>query len=183
MKHRILVCIFVASVSLLFVVSPLMASSSYEQWEKCRGKAASSVKQSEVGTMGVERHILKKCGSPPVKETGTKEGVDVEPRDLVRSQAWKQKFMEITKSKYKEFVKRFEVSGPTVLENGWIIGAGQAAHSGGFDEAALAIKASTGQVYGAMLEGGTEIYGFGFGPSWTDAPPYLQKWARDNGLR
>ena len=183
MKHHSFVCFFIVPMLPLIVVSSLMASSSYEQWEKCRDKASSSVNQSEVGMMGVERHILKKCGPPPVKETGTEEGVGVLPHDLVRSKAWKPKFMEITKSKYNEFVKRLEVSSPTVLENGWITGDGQAPHSGGFDGAMFAIKASTGQVYGAMLEGGSKIYGFGFGSSWTDAPPSLQKWAHENGLR
>lgn len=183
MKHRTPVCFLLASVLPFFAVSPLMASSPYEQWEKCRDKAYSSVNAIEVGKMGVEQHILKKCGTPPVRETGTQKGVGVPPYDLVRSQAWKQKFMEITKSKYNDFVKRFDVASLTELENGWIIGQGQAVRSGGFDGAAFAINASTGQVYGAMLEGGKKIYGFGFGPSWTDAPPSLQKWARENGLQ
>lgn len=183
MKHCILVCIFVASASQLVAAPLLMASSSYEQWEKCRDKAASSVKQSEVGMMGVERHIDKKCGAAPVKETGTEAGVGVEPRDLVRSQTWKAKFMKITNSKYNEFVKRFGLANLTVLENGWITGQGQVPHGGGFDEAAFTINVSTGQVYGAMLDRGSKIYGFGFGDSWANAPPLLQKWARERGIR
>lgn len=183
MKHSVFTCIFIASFSYFAAASPLMATSSYEQWEKCRDKAASSVKQSEVGMIGVERHIKKICGSAPVKETGTEVGVGVQPQNLVRSQTWKPKFMNITKTKYKDFAKRLDLANPTVLENGWIIGQGQAPHSGGFDEAAFAIEASTGKVYGAMLEGGKRIYGFGFGTSWAEAPTSLQKWAHAHGLR
>ena len=155
---------------------------SYEQWETCRDKAVASVNVLEVGRQGAENAIRRQCGEPPVREAGTEIGVGVRPDDLVRSKTWKKKFTDITKERYAAFVERLAVTSETVLEDGWIVGEGQAPHAGTVDEAALAIEARTGRVFAAMMVGGSRIYGFGFGESWPDAPPPLQRWAQTRGL-
>jgi hypothetical protein len=155
---------------------------SYEQWETCRDKAVASVNVLEVGRQGAENAIRRQCGEPPVREAGTEIGVGVRPDDLVRSTTWKKKFTDITKERYAAFVERLGVTSETVLEDGWIVGEGQAPHAGTIDEAALAIEARTGRVFAGMMVGGSRIYGFGFGESWPDAPPPLQRWAQKRGL-
>jgi hypothetical protein len=149
-----------------------------EAWEKCRDKAEASVDQREVGIAGVEAEIKNQCGGRPVKELGTATGaIGVLPSDVVRSKAWKKKFMGITKGKYKVFSERLSVASETKLEGEWITGEGIAPHSGGSDEAAFAINTKSGQVFGAMLEEGNQIHGFGFGESWDNAPSFLREWA------
>jgi hypothetical protein len=152
-----------------------------KKWEQCRDKAESSVNQQEVGISGVEYEIKSKCGDPPAKEPGSTTGaVGMHPYDLVRSKTWKSKFVAITKGKYKSFVERLKVSSETNLEGDWITGAGQAPHMGGSEEAALAINAKSGEVYGAMLEDGKTLSGFGFGTSWENAPKFIKEWAADH---
>jgi hypothetical protein len=101
----------------------------------------------------------------------------------VRSKTWKKKFMDVTGDQYAAFLKRLDVASETVLEDGWIVGEGQAPHAGTIDEAAVAIEARTGRVFAAMMVGGSRIYGLGFGESWANAPPPLQRWARERGLK
>jgi ankyrin repeat protein len=156
---------------------------SYEQWETCRDKAVASVNVMEVGRQGAENAIRRQCGEPPAREAGTEIGVGVRPDDLVRSKTWKKKFTDLTKERYTAFVERLGVTSETVLEDGWIVGEGQVPHAGTIDEAALAIEARTGRVFAAMMVGGSRIYGFGFGESWADAPPPLQRWAQKRGLK
>ena len=156
---------------------------SYEQWENCRDEAAASVNAVEVGLGGLRREIERRCGEPPAPAAGAASGLGVRPTELVRSKAWKQKFADVTKGEHQAFVKRLEVASETVFEDGWIVGQGQAPHAGTIDEAALAIDPRTGRVYAAMIVDGKRILGFGFGESWPDAPPPLQRWARARGLR
>jgi len=148
------------------------------EWEQCRDEAEADVNQQEVGISGIEYEIKSKCGEPPAKEPNSITGaVGMLPYDLVRSKAWKSKFVAITQGKYQLFAERLSVSNTTTLEGDWIVGAGLAPHMGGSDEAALAINAQTGEVYGAILEDGKTIYGFGFGASWENAPQFIKEWA------
>jgi hypothetical protein len=156
---------------------------SYERWENCRDKAAASVNAVEVGLGGLRREVERRCGEPPVPAPGAASGLGVRPTELLRSKAWKQKFADVTKGEHQAFVKRLDVASETVFEDGWIVGQGQAPHAGTIDEAALAIDPRTGRVYAAMMVDGKRILGFGFGESWADAPPSLQRWARARGLR
>lgn len=149
-------------------------------WERCRDRAEASVDRAQEGVAGAEAAILARCGAPPPKEAGTAQGVGVHPYDLVRSKAWKKKFAALAKGKYRDFVARLVVAGDTRLDGDWIVGDGQAPHLGGSDEAALAIEVKTGKVFGALLEDGETLTGFGFGPSWENAPPYLQNWAKNH---
>ena len=160
------------------IVSTTAATRNIEEWEKCKDKAGTSVDQGEVGVSGVESAIIEQCGIRPVDESGSVSGIGVSPYDLVRSNTWKEKFVRITKAKYDEFVNRLGVSGTTTSEEGWIVGDGLMPHSGGHDEAAFAINIASGEVFGAMLEDGNNIRGFGFGTSWEDAPKFLQGWAK-----
>ena len=146
------------------------------EWELCRDKAESSVSELEVGVSGVEAEINDKCGVRPVKEPSTLTGaVGMHPYDLVRSNAWKSRFIKITEENYQQFVDRLEVASETVLEGEWVVGDGIAPHSGGSEEAAFAINAKTGDVFAAIMEDGNKFSKFGFN-SWKIAPPYLQKW-------
>jgi ankyrin repeat protein len=158
------------------------ATLSYAQWEKCRDRAAASADPLN-GRQGIEDAIQRQCGEPPVREAGTARGIGVRPADLVRSTTWKKKFMDVTGDRYAAFVERLAVSGVTELQDGWIIGDGNAAHAGTIDEAALAIEARSERVFAAIMVGGSRIYGFGFGDSWTNAPPPLQRWAKKSGLQ
>jgi hypothetical protein len=163
---------------------PVKATArTYEQWEECRTRAAASVNAMEVGRQGMEEAIERQCGSRPVREAGTERGVGVRPDDLVRSKTWRKKFMAITGDQYDALVKRLHVTSETVLEDGWIVGRGNAPHAGTIDEAALAIDARTGRVFAAIMVDGKRLYGFGFGEAWTDAPPSLQRWAQKLGLK
>lgn len=149
---------------------------SIDEWEKCRDRAVSSVDQQEVGMTGVEYTVNKRCGNPPVKELNTTTGsIGVRPYDLVRSKVWKKKFVELTKDKYRLFLDRLQVSSVTELEGDWIVGDGLAPHSGGSDEAALAINTKSGEVYAAMLID-TKKYVFGFESSSNNAPMFLKNW-------
>ena len=150
-------------------------------WEQCRDKAEASVDQQEVGIAGIEYEIKTQCGEPPAKEPNGITGiVGVSPYDLVRSKAWKSKFVAITQGKYESFVERLSVTGVTTLEDGWVVGDGLAPHMGGSDEAAIAINIETGEVYAATLEDSKSIYGFGFGSSWENAPKFIKEWAADH---
>ena len=155
----------------------------HEKWAQCRDKAESSVKQSEVGIIGVEAEIKIKCGEPPAYEPSLSTGaIGMHPYDLVRSKAWKNKFVKITKEKYKSFIERLEVSSNTTFDGEWIVGEGLAPHMGDSDEAVLAINSKTNEVFAAMMENGNQFSKFGF-DSWKNAPTYLQNWfnERSNG--
>ena len=176
--YKILICTLIAVESLCsaYAAKP----KNLKEWEQCRDKAESSVSQFEVGVAGVEAEIKMKCGEPPTKEPSSSTGaVGMYPYDLVRSKAWKNKFVKITKNKYQSFIERLGVSSETTLEGDWIVGEGQAPHLGGIEEAALAIHAKTGVVFAAMMEDGNKFSQFGFN-SWQHAPPYLQTWFNRN---
>lgn len=177
MKIRLWSCVLFALVLLAPLMPVNAAPLTEKQWEKCLDKAEASVDQNEVGMAGVEAAVKDQCGDPPVKETGTDKGVGVHPYDLVRSKAWKKKFMALTKDQYQTFIDRLVVGSETTQEGGWVIGEGIAPHLGGSDEAAFAINAATGEVYGAMLED-DKLTGFGFGTDWAKAPDFLQEWAK-----
>ncbi len=174
---RTLLCVLLGcaiSTSYAYAAKP----KTIKAWEQCRDKAEASVDQQEVGIAGVESAILETCGEPPAKEPNGITGiVGVSPYDLVRSKAWKSKFVAITQGKYESFVERLSVTSVTTLEDGWVVGDGLAPHMGGSDEAALAINIETGEVYAAILEDSKSIYGFGFGSSWENAPKYIKEWA------
>jgi hypothetical protein len=147
-----------------------------QEWERCRDKAESSVNQLDVGVVGVETEIMMKCGAPPPEEPSLVSGsVGMHPYDLVRSKAWKSKFVRIAKDNYSALVDRLVVASETILEGHWIVGEGQAPHSGGIENAAIAINSETGEVYAAIMESGIRFSRFGFS-SWQSAPPFLQQW-------
>ena len=177
--YKILICALIA------VASPCSAYAAkpktLHEWEQCRDKAVSSVNQFEVGVAGVEVEIEMKCGEPPAREPSSSTGaVGMHPYDLVRSKAWKNKFVKITKGKYQSLVKRLTVAGETTLEGDWIVGNGLAPHMGGSEEAVFAINAKTGEVFAAMMEDGNKFSQFGF-KSWQIAPPYLKTWLKERG--
>ncbi len=149
-------------------------SRPLREWDDCVARAESSVSQQQVGVWGVEAAIRERCGNRPVVEPDTKVG-EV-PYDLVRSKTWTPKFRSILGDSYKAFVERIVVSSETKLEGEWVVASGLMPHNGGEDEAAFAINKRTGAVYAAMLEDGKDLSGFGFGPSWNDAPPFLKRW-------
>lgn len=166
--------------SLLYGTVCVANPQTMEEWEKCRDKAEESVNQIEVGVAGVEAEIETQCGSPPAKEPSALTGaVGMHPYDLVRSKAYKEKFIALTKEKYQPFVERLAVAGGTTLDGDWIVGEGQAAHMGGVEGAAFAINIKTEEVFAAMMEDGDDFRKFGF-DSWDAAPPYLKKWRTDN---
>ena len=155
-------------------------SKSAKEWDTCVKRAEASVNQQEVGVWGVEAAVKEQCGEPPIVEPSGVTGViGISPYNLVRSKAWRAKFKALTKGKYGPFVNRLVVAGETRLEGSWVVGSGIAPHEGGTNEAAFAINAKSGEVFGAMLEDGKMLVGFGFGSSWKDAPPFLQQWAND----
>ncbi|TXI25969.1 MAG: hypothetical protein E6Q61_01295 [Nitrosomonas sp.] len=159
--------------------TPAFASTSrpLKEWDDCVARAESSVSQQQVGVWGVEATIRERCGSRPVVEPDTKVG-EV-PYDLVRSKTWAPKFRLILGDSYDAFVERIVVSSETELEGEWVVASGLMPHNGGDDEAAFAINKRTGAVYAAMLEDGKDLSGFGFGSSWSDAPPFLQRWTAE----
>ena len=170
-------------LSLLFATGLALAAGqkfkTVEAWDRCRDKAEASVDQREVGVAGVEAAIQQRCGEPPVREPSAATGlVGVHPYDLVRSKAWKAKFKAITKGRYQSLVDRFATAGNTQLEDGWIVAAGLMAHSGGMEEAALAIDPTTNAVYAAIMEDGRKLTGFGFN-GWPNAPAFLRQWAEE----
>ncbi len=165
-----------AVLSCVTTISFAAKFNTTKEWELCRDKAEASVNYQEVGMSGIEYAIKTKCGAPPAKEQGNITGaVGMLPYDLVRSKTWKNKFVAITNGRYKPFVERLSVGSPTVLGGEWVTGEGNAPHSGGSDEAALAINVKSGEVYGVILQGG-QISGFGFGSSWDNAPKFIQNW-------
>lgn len=172
-----------STIIICTLIGASVASSAYAkkfetiaEWELCRDKAESSVSQFEVGAAGVEAEIKEKCGEPPAKEPSSLTGiVGMHPYDLVRSNAWKSRFVGITKESYQPFVDRLTVAGETVLEGEWVVGEGLAPHMGGSEEAVFAINTKTGDVFAAMMEDGNKFSKFGFS-AWESAPPYLQKW-------
>lgn len=97
------------------------------KWEQCRDAAELSVSQQEVGIAGVEGKIKQQCGDRPVEEPegGRFGAVGMHPHDLVRSHAWKNKFLAITKEKYEYFVNCFGMAEGTALEGYWITGERQ----------------------------------------------------------
>jgi hypothetical protein len=167
---------------LSFLILCFLTSNSYagkyknfEQWEKCRDKAESSVDWREVGQMGVEGAVKTKCGSPPAQEPNMLTGgIGVAPYDLVRSKAFKNKFAKLTKKQYQMFVDRLTVASETTLESEWIVGNGNAPHLGGSDEAAFAMNSKTGEILAGMMVDGKFIK-FGFN-SWDEAPKFLREW-------
>ena len=175
MRLFVYVSAVVASAGPSFAAPP----KTNQEWEACRDKAEASVDQRIVGVLGIEAEIKAKCGAPPVKEPGSLTGaVGVPPYDLVRSKAWKSKFVAIAKGEYKSFVENITVASDTELVNGWVIGQGQAPHMGGEEEAAFAINAKTGEVYAAILHDGNRVAGFGF-VNLNDAPSFLKEWISD----
>ena len=147
-----------------------------KNWQQCRDKAELSVNQREIGVLGVEAEINTKCGNPPAQEPEITTGlIRMHPYDVVRSKAWKNKFIKITKSKYTKFVERFIVASETQLEGEWITGQGLAPHMGGSEEAAFAINSETGETFGVMMENKNQFSMFGF-HSPQAAPPFLQEW-------
>jgi hypothetical protein len=146
------------------------------EWDQCAERAEASVDYDQVGMVGIEDAIITQCGAPPAPEPSQTTGaVGMSPYDLVRTEAWKPKFVAVTQDEYPQFVDRLGVSSPMTLQGEWVVGQGNAVRSGGIDEAALAIGATSGRVYGAMMRDGSEIIGFGF-DDWGSAPPYLQAW-------
>lgn len=171
---KVLICTFigVAVAGSAHAAKP----KTINEWELCRDEAVSSVSEIEVGVAGVEAEISDKCGEPPAKEPSTLTGaVGMYPYDLVRSNAWKSRFIKVTEESYQQFVDRLGVASETVLEGEWVVGDGIAPHSGGFEEAAFAINTKTSDVFAVMMEGGNKFRKFGFN-SWESAPPHLQKW-------
>lgn len=151
-----------------------------KEWEQCREKAVSSVSYFEVGAVGIEMEIERKCGEPPAKEPNSLTGsVGMHPYDLIRSKAWKSKFIRIAKGKYPSLVERLKVAGKTKLEGDWIVGRGWAPRWGSVEEAVFAINTNTGKLFAAMMEDGNKFSKFGF-DSWQSAPPYLQEWFNSN---
>ncbi|MEN9353569.1 MAG: hypothetical protein RL318_894 [Fibrobacterota bacterium] len=166
------------AVVVIFVCMSSFAKNTktMKQWEKCRDRAESSVNQMEVGIWGVEAEIKSKCGEPPAQEPSALTGaIGMSPYDLVRSKAWKKKFLALTKSNYSAFVDRLVMSSGIEFDGAWIVGKGFAQHCGGSDEAAFAINSNSGEIFAVMLENGNSITKFGFS-SMQSAPPFLQTW-------
>jgi hypothetical protein len=178
MKTKILLLVLILFGLSVTIVSATATPRTVKEWEKCRDKAEASVDFHEQGNAGIESAIQKQCGEPPVNESGTVRGIGIHPYDLVRSKTWKKKFTNITKKEYEIFTHRLSVAGITRLEEEWLVGEGNAPHSGGDSEAAFAINVASGEVFVAMLEDGNKISGFGFGTSWENAPKFLQTWAK-----
>ncbi len=173
--------IFVGAMA-VFVLNGAYAASykNLKQWEQCRDKAESSVNQTEVGIAGVEYAIKSRCGEPPAQEPSASKGsVGMHPYDIVRSKAWKNKFIKITKGKYKNFVERLAVASETQRIDGWIVGDGMLPHSGGSEAAAFAINVETEEVLAIMIEDSNKISTFGFS-SLQKAPEYFRIWVREH---
>lgn len=173
MRTVLWMALFVCLLDAAYAAKPRTA----KEWEQCRDKAEESVNQMEVGIAGVEYEIKKRCGAPPAKEPSSATGaVGMQPSDVVRSKAWRDKFKAITKARYPAFVERLSVASKTQLEGDWIVGEGIAPHSGGVEEAAMAINAKSGEVLGAMLEDGKKTTRFGADGTWQNAPAFLKDW-------
>lgn len=169
-------------VMAVFVVNSSYAASykNLKQWEQCRDKAESSVNQMEVGVAGVEYAISSQCGEPPAQEPSASKGsIGMHPYDVVRSKAWKNKFIRIAKAKYKPFVARLAVASETQLMGDWVVGDGMMPHSGGSDAAAFAINVKTEEVLAIMIEDGSKISAFGFSSN-QKVPEYFRTWVKEH---
>lgn len=172
--------ILAASLLIGVIANSQAKDMTQKQFDKCVAKAEASVDQQKEGMWAVEAAVKSQCGDSPITEPKITTGaVGLHPYDLVRSKAWKKQFMAITRGKYQSFVDKLVMSEKTMQQGEWITGEGFAAHSGGSEEAAFAINIESGKVYAAMLEGGSIISGFGFDPSWGNAPTFLKQWAAE----
>ena len=152
---------------------------TFSEWEACRDKAQQSVDFEEEGNLGIESTIKEKCGIPLAKEPAIAGNiVGMSPYDLVKSKAYKDKFTKITKNKYKQLAERLTVASNTEKNGDWIVGEGIMPHSGGIEEAAVAINTKTRKVYAVMMENGKQFSYFGFSNTQSE-PQYLLTWVND----
>lgn len=173
------------------VINTEAKARNIEEWEKCVDKENTiAYDKGLCGALWCDNHseIQRHCRDRPIDETASMlMGIGVNPYDLVRSKAWKKKFVSITKEKYQAFVDRLDVNEVTTLQGNWIIGQGMKPHAHGEDEAAFAINTTSGKVFAVMLEDHTDYtaeirditpshitYPFGF-TNFYDAPPFLKK--------
>lgn len=172
-KHKLLTLALLASI---FAGNAYAVPKTIAEWEKCRDSAEESVDFNEVANAGIEAVIITQCGEPPAKEPSKATGIiGMQPYDIVRSKAWKAKFMQITKGDYKKFVERLTVASESEEKGDWITAEGMLPHSGGTESAAIAINIKTGKVYAAMREDSSKLKSYGF-DSAKNAPPFLQAW-------
>lgn len=177
---RFLINAYIIFAALFISIAMAAKPKTIDEWDACVAVTETSVSQSQVGTAGVEGIVKERCGvRPAINLTSTKGVVGTHPYDLVRSNPWKQKFQTLTKAKYQSLVDRLAVGSGTTTSGDWVVGKGIAPRSGGQDEAVIAINMKTGEVFAAVLEGGSQITGFGFENSWKAAPPYLHQWAEE----
>jgi hypothetical protein len=184
-NKRILILIAVGFFNL---TNTYAKPSNIEEWEKCVDKENTIAYNKHPELCGAsscsnQREIQLHCGNRPLDESVPMFiGVGVNSYDLVRSNAWRKKFVAITKGRYKEFVERLELTSDTISQGNWIVGEGQMPHFGGDEEAAFAISTISGQVFAVMMESVNSehrvISTFGF-TNFYEAPPFLQQWIKE----
>lgn len=170
--------------ALLVLIVPVWLGSYFSKGDATPAKSVPASTPAVVAPAPVEAPVAPapEPVAPPLQSTTSsnwEQYVDQHPMDVMADVSLMPRFLQTLGEDFESVKRAVSTASPTTLEAGYLMGSGNAPHSGGMDTAIWGIDTQSGQIYAVWKQGNQiKVYGTQYEQR---LPASLYRWYKDMG--